>query len=222
MVELTDVYWWQDGKVYEGISDGYTSITVNEQPFLKIEGPNKFSVFYKVEEEKCFTGSSLCSEVKLTNSINLDDNFKSLRIFNGREYGGEFDSKFGEHSGIAHARWDDMEWNILYAKHSGEYITAQASKNKNIYAAFYDEVKEKGVKISELPEKLREKLMEELPLVRVQYAQERLDAKKDEKTDINQTTEQEIAAYEKSRENRAPTILDEVVEAKLKSKQAVK
>ena len=32
----------------------------------------------------------------------------------------------------------------------------------------------------------------------------------------NQTTEQEIAAYEKSRENRAPTTLDKVVEAKLK------
>lgn len=132
--------------------------------------------------------------------------------------------KFGEHSGIAHAwmydgpRGYNIEWNILYAKHNGEYLTAQASKNKNIYEAFYDEVKEKGVKISELPEKL----MEELPLARVQDAQERLDAKKDGKTDINQTTEQEIAAYEKSRENRAPTTLDKVVEAKIKSKQAVK
>lgn len=92
-VELTDVCGWQDIKEYEGISDKYASISVNGESFLKIEKQNENPLFYKVEEEEYLTNPTMCSKMKLTNSLNSEDTFKSLRMLsNGsNRYGGEFD-----------------------------------------------------------------------------------------------------------------------------------
>ena len=160
---------------YEGIPQEYIGerLAINNKLFLKIQKPDEKTQFYKIDTEdteKWLTGdTNLCVEATLTNSMNPDDSFKSLRIINGDGFGGKFNHVFGGNAGLAYAYYYDnarlgrVEWNILYAKHNGEYITAQASRNKNIYEAFFDEVKEKGVKISELPEKLRDTLMAELP-----------------------------------------------------------